>query len=107
MKTLMMLGALILIATPAAAESQREERHVTVLYSDLDLTRSAGADAMIARLRMAANKACGPRATELAERARRQICVRDAMDGGVRTLASPLVTARHASPNRPAVLAAK
>lgn len=113
MKTLVALAALFAVATPALAAqpvpTAGEARQVTVRYADLDLSRPAGADAMIARIRQAAEVACSGFSTrELAEMAQQRACLSETMAAAVRKVNAPLVTARFEGPAKAAArLAAK
>jgi UrcA family protein len=50
-----------LAAAPViAGEPPAEQQSVTVKYTDLDLTRESGRAVLTARIRHAANEACGP-----------------------------------------------
>lgn len=101
MKLLIASVAFVALVTPAAAEPARpagepDISQVKVAYSDLDLARSAGADAMIARLRQAAWQVCGPTPSprELRKMARYRACSRAALEAAVTGVNAPLVTVR-------------
>ena len=102
MKALIICGALIALAAPAAAEvrpakGQPDALETSVRFSDLDLNRVAGADAVLARIDHAAHEVCGeaPSPRELRKAQRYRGCVAAAKDAAVFTLGAPLVTARH------------
>lgn len=79
--------------TPAQAQAQAQAK---VAYADLDLSTKAGARALLSRIDVAANEACGkqihspllPR-----ESAFHRECVNDAVSNAVQRIGSPLVTA--------------
>ncbi len=106
MKTLMILAAIATVsaATPAAAADPRSAiREVvtlkaTVSYSDLDLSRTAGADALIVRLSKVATAVCGdrPNAADTVAYGRYRACKIRTMDAAIREVNAPLVTARYA-----------
>ncbi|HLG87280.1 MAG TPA: UrcA family protein [Alphaproteobacteria bacterium] len=52
--------ALAAAAPVVAAEPAAEQQSLTVKYADLDLTREAGVSLLTARIKHAANAACGP-----------------------------------------------
>ena len=81
-------------STPAAAEERFANR---VSYADLNLNSTAGADAMLNRIELAALQGCEARSGRmtLSDRAIQRACVRGSMDGAVTYLGNPLVTARH------------
>lgn len=84
----------------AAGEPQRVTgvRSVVVRYSDLDLNREQGSQAVYARLRSAARRVCGsvdPR--DAAARLAWRTCYRKALDHAVAELHSAQVTALHAT----------
>jgi UrcA family protein len=115
MKMLMLCGALVAIAAPAAAggvhpvDGNPEVLQITVPSADLDLTRQAGADVMIARIRRAAGSVCGgdkPLAwIRMAQQTR--ACIGETMTKAVRQLDAPLVTARFVNKAPPGELAAR
>ena len=114
MKTLTILAAAVAIASPAAAEVRVPQSgpvtlQTTVDYSDLDLSRTEGADALIARLRNATRKACGgrPDPTDLEDQRLYAACKVRSMDAAVKQVNAPLVTARYAREPAQAVLATK
>jgi UrcA family protein len=108
LKSLFALIALsgVLIAgavSPAlAAPSPGEPRTVVrVPYGDLDLAAAPGARVMLARIKAAADRACGgaPDIRELARQPGYDRCVRDASTLAVRDLHAPLVTAAFDPPH--------
>ena len=107
MKTLIAIAALAAIAAPAAAQVSPDARQIVVKYADLDLTRPAGADAMIARIRQASTVACSGFSTrEFSQAAKHKACMTETMAAAVRQVNSPLVSARF-SPGTASQLAAK
>ena len=102
----------VLTSRTAFAEGSDQGRAVmqtVVTYSDLDLHRTAGAEAMLQRLRHAANIVCGrrPDARQIAAYDRYRSCVRTAMSGAVAQIDAPLVTARFYGAEPSATLALK
>lgn len=103
MKTLMILAA-VAAATPSAAADPRSAvgevvtLEATVSYSDLDLSRTAGADALIVRLSKVATAVCGdrPNAADTDAYGRYRVCKTRTMDAAIRKVNAPLVTARYA-----------
>jgi len=53
-------AVLALAANPARAADAPERTSMTVSYSDLDLTKEAGARILLNRIRVAAASVCGP-----------------------------------------------
>jgi UrcA family protein len=98
-KTLTVCAAAVLglaaTATASANPSSFGHERVTlnVPYSDLDLTRPAGAKTMVYRIRHAAADACGgePYIREMRERRVFKICLRQAVAEAVQELGAPLV----------------
>lgn len=107
MKTLMILTAIAAVtAAPAPAlagerppfPSDTVVMHLTVKFSDLDISRAAGADALISRLRNASRKVCGdfPNLADTDATRRHKRCMVQATDAAVKQVNAPLVTARYA-----------
>ncbi len=89
------LGGLLL-ASSAFAAAAGDAPSVRVSYSDLDLTQDAGVERLYARLRRAANQVCDSADNrDLAAFARRESCVRHALDRAVDDVHSARLTARH------------
>jgi len=87
------LGGWLLASTALAAA---DGRAIRVSYSDLDLSKDAGIERLYARLRSAADEACGRvDIRELAALGRQRLCARDALDRAVEDAHSPRLTARH------------
>ena len=116
MKTLLILSviAAVTTATSAAAEVRSARSDVVVLqttisFSDLDLSRTAGADSLIARLRKATLKVCGdmPNRADMDAFLRYSTCRTRTMEAAIRQVNVPLVTARYARDPAQARLAAK
>ncbi|HEX4710659.1 UrcA family protein [Phenylobacterium sp.] len=114
MKILILCGALVAIAAPAAAagvhpmKGDPEVLQMAVSYADLDLSRPAGADVMIARIRRAAALVCdNETVAELRRVQQSRACMSEAMNAAFMQLGAPLVTARFAHMAPPAELAAK
>ena len=105
MKTRMILTAIAAVTAAPALAGERPTfpshtfvMHHTVSFSDLDISRAAGADALIARLRSASRKVCGdfPNPGEMDNAQRHQRCMVEATDAAVKQVNAPLVTARYA-----------
>ena len=109
MKTLVLFAALAAIATPAAAQSNPGLPAIVVKFNDLDLTRPAGADVLIARIEHAANQVCGSDngARSLTEVALHRDCMKQTMAAAIRSVNAPLVTARFGGAPANPELAAK
>jgi len=113
MKTLTLIAALVaplaITAAPAAAQDNAEVRQTVLKYSDLDLSRPAGAQVMISRIRRAAETVCGkaPLTRELGERADHNACIATTMNAVVKKVDAPLVTALYGAPDRMTALARK
>jgi len=113
MKTLLIIAALTaplaIAAAPAAARGDPERLQTTINYSDLDLSRPAGAAAMLARIKRAAATVCGERSVpgQLTTSRRFHACMKQTMDAAVKQVNAPLVTARYAGPTRSTRLATK
>jgi UrcA family protein len=80
---------------PASAEQGRHNIHVTVSYSDLDLTRAEGAKTLSIRLNRAADKTCGNSHGSASLTIRRAIeaCRAVAISSAVASIDAPLLTA--------------
>jgi UrcA family protein len=101
MKILLVAAFAAALAAPAFAQPMAPDAvRVTVDYSDLDLNRTAGADAVIRRIEAAALSLCGtaPKPRELRAKARHRACMTAAITGAIRELDAPLVTARFGLP---------
>jgi len=101
MKTLLLCGVLIAAAAPAAAASIQvagdvDVGQVKVRYGDLDLNRTDGADALIRRVRAAAETVCGVDADrrDLGRAKLQSACVTRITEATIRRIDSPAVTAR-------------
>ena len=85
-----------LLALPAIAETG-PSAGVRVAYADLDLSREAGAQALLKRIRSAAREACGPEpvVSGLMPRAGHQhrACVNSAVSTAVERINAPVLTA--------------
>ena len=101
MRKALLLCAFAALGTANAAEADRtldlshEMMHIAVPYGDLNLSRSAGAETMMFRIRSAATEACGglPDIKEMRERKVFKGCFRQAVGQAVDELGAPLVTA--------------
>jgi UrcA family protein len=93
------IGALVIasaaIATPALAQSIDQAPSIRVSYADLDIHQPDGAGILLARIDVAADRACGgaPDLRLLAQRAAFDRCRREAISRAVAGVNEPLVTA--------------
>ena len=95
------LAALSLLTTAVnAAGYNRAMPQMTVSYADLDLSRPAGAQALLARLHHAADAVCGglPDLRNLTAQERYRDCFNEAMNNAVAAVHSPLVAELYANP---------
>ena len=86
------IGAAAQAATPSVSDSGAPS--VVVRMSDLDLSRTEGAKALLARLRHAASMVCGGRPSsplDLDGRQAYDACVHQSLDGAVGQVRAPLV----------------
>jgi UrcA family protein len=83
-------------AAPASAKTPSARYHASIAYADLNLGNTAGADAMIDRLRGAARDTCGERAGPMtvAEHQRIRACSSAFVQRGVIRLENPAVSRR-------------
>jgi UrcA family protein len=85
--------ALLLGLIGAAQASASEPAGIRVGYGDLDLTTSAGAHTLYARIAGAARTVCGFEGTPLIEQTLWNSCYRRAIAAAVAKVNSPLLTA--------------
>lgn len=92
-KTSLIAALAGLAASAQAAPAPVETRVVS--GAELDLSRHAGAEVMLRRIKTAASALCGPESdrTTLARAALRRACVAEATDRAVAQLGNPQVTA--------------
>ena len=86
--------AVSMAAVPAFADvTITEQRSVLVKYHDLDISTSAGAHELLARITRAAELACsnGDTGMDLPSAAAHRACINDAIDHAVADVGSPLV----------------
>lgn len=78
----------------AQSRGASEPKQIAVNYADLDVSSSAGAQALIDRMRQAARRACDlpPDRRTLFMYRYYQSCVAAALDRGVASVNSPMVT---------------
>ncbi|MBW8815398.1 MAG: UrcA family protein [Caulobacterales bacterium] len=114
MKTFLLCATLAAIASPALAQPRPasvdpEIPRQTVRYDDLDLSRPAGADALIARIGRAARTVCGEQSVSEFDRTgnRRRACIAKAMSTAIAQVDAPIVTSRFYGPNQAIKLAGK
>jgi UrcA family protein len=84
------------MAAPASAKTPAARYHASIAYADLNLDNTAGADAMIDRLRGAARETCGERSGPMtvAEHQRIRACSAAFVQRGVVRLENPAVAQR-------------
>lgn len=82
------------IVPPVAAQEAQSER---VYYGDLDLWSEDGADALLQRIRNAADNVCGdvPGPAPVVVQADIRACEFETVDYAIEDLAHPMVTARY------------
>ena len=102
MKTLAITLALAALASTGVAQAQPatyDDRTQTIVrYADLDLSRPAGAQMLLRRIRTASIRECGGRpSTEMQINAVRlhEVCVDATMDATVARVGSPILTAMY------------
>lgn len=85
----------VLGLSPVKAAAEYETRSVEVPYGDLDLSREAGAQTMLNRIRSAAGTVCGsePFILDLAERGAYVTCQRESVGQAVVDVNAPMLTA--------------
>lgn len=98
--TVVMLAAGVagwMLASSAYAGGAPAAPSVRVAYSDLDLSKDVGVDALYTRLRHAAGHVCGDRVDirDLKGVQMERACVARALDTAVESVHSPRLTARH------------
>ena len=83
-----------------AADTDVEVNRVSVFYGDIDLSKQAGAKLLLARIKTAANEACGgrPDSREVAQMENFQSCMKAAMDGAVTRLGNARVAELYGHP---------
>lgn len=98
--TLAILLLTAIAAAPIRAASF-DRPQVTVSYSDLDLSRPAGAAALLDRLSTAARAVCGgvPDIRNLAAMSNFRACRKEAMDRAVASIRAPLVAQLYGRPD--------
>lgn len=71
-----------------------------VYYGDLDLSHADGAQALLGRLKMASTHVCGGQPTigDLTSSRYYQSCFRQAMDGAIASIGTPLVAQLYGKP---------
>jgi len=98
-------AATLAVSTQSAAEPMRAEARVA--FADLNLASEAGAEALLARINVAARAVCGDRAgpMPLAERRAVRACMNEAVGQAVASIESPSLAYAHArGSNRDATL---
>jgi len=85
--------AISMAVVPAFADvTITEQRSVTVRYGDLNISTSAGAQELLARITHAAEMACDAHfTTDIASASATKTCVNNAIDRAVAEVGSPLV----------------
>ena len=86
-----------LLAAPAvpAADGASLTRSLEVHYGDQDLSTLGGATNLYRRIEKAARFVCGAQGRRMDERSDWRRCYREAVDGAVSEVNSPLLTAVH------------
>lgn len=80
-------------APAAAADSVAPQLAHPVSYSDLDLTRTAGAETLYRRIKTAADAVCAPLDGErISEKIDHNSCVSDAVERAIKLVNEPLLT---------------
>ena len=102
LSTLSLIGS----ARVVAGDLLSAPASVRVSYADLDITSTAGATALHRRIKTAAKEVCGYEGYSLVEINLWQRCVRDAVDGAVASVNSPLLTAIHTGRPAPSIATA-
>lgn len=106
MKHLGKIAALALCAgllggvSAQAGETSSTGRQISVSYADLDISHRAGAEALLQRIEVAASQVCGgqPDIRDLHQLAFYRACKKDAMDGAVASIGSPMVASLYGLP---------
>jgi UrcA family protein len=89
-------GAVSFGSDAQAAEQSAVVPSVTVRYADLNLNTAEGVEALYARLRAAARKACGPQPSRaLVERIDWRTCYTAALEAAVSNVKSEQLSALH------------
>jgi UrcA family protein len=103
MKQLLSIAAVsflvFVIVAPGASAQAPGENSLPVTYTDLDISTTAGASVILARIEHAANQVCGgqPDIRDLDARARFVACRTSAMSTAVASLHSPVVDRQYAN----------
>ncbi len=84
----------LLACAPAFAADVSPETRIVVSYADLDISRRAGAEALVVRLRQAAKQVCGeaPNISDLRSDVRYRACLKASMTRAIASVAQPVVT---------------
>ena len=90
----------VIMGASSARAGEPTERRIVVSYGDLDVSAPEGAQALIYRLEAAASKVCGgaPDIRMLKAWGNYRACVKDAVDGAVRRVNRPIVSAAYGQP---------
>lgn len=98
--TIFFASALALAAGVPSAHAQPEQRQIAVRYADLDISRPAGAEVLIDRIRLVARSVCGAEADirDIARFRAQTTCQHEAMETAIRSLHSPLVAKLYGKP---------
>lgn len=98
--TVFFASALALAASVPSAHAQPEQRQIAVRYADLDISRPAGAEALIDRIRLAARNVCGAEADirDIARFRAQTRCQHEAEEAAIRSLHSPLLAKLYGKP---------
>lgn len=101
LKFIICAGAVFVLSSTATRAEDRVTANVVVSYADLDLSREAGAEAMLHRITTAAREACGvaPDIREMQQRSDYDACVHQATSNAIDNLHAPLVAALAGRPS--------
>lgn len=87
------------LALSACVYSAAAEPQVSVSYSDLDISRPAGAEVLLGRIKTAARMVCGHAdIRDLSAFRRQNACMAEAIEGAIRTVRSPLLAQLYGKP---------
>jgi len=98
--TALFVSALALSVCAAPGFAQPEPHQIAVRYADLDISRPAGAEVLIDRIRLAARSVCGTQADlrDIARFRTQAACQHEAMETAIRSVNSPLVAKLYGKP---------
>jgi UrcA family protein len=98
------------IASVSTAAGSQDERQITVRYSDLDASTAQGAKLLYGRIHAAAEKTCEQLFdSDYFSMMHRHACVNNAIEGAVKQVAKPALTAvynSHKGTRQPVIVVA-